>query len=119
MARHPQWIIDTEQRTHPAISIDLKFRHLAEKLAFLQHRTLIDKWTTSPLFVQVKCVIVNERIGHLLSTDQLLVRFRFGDNYPLVLLQGVCVPIRLNILMESGALLNKKGSRFLVELTWD
>ena len=49
MARHPQWIIDTEQRTHPAISIDLKFRHLAEKLAFLQHRTLIDKWTTCRL----------------------------------------------------------------------
>ena len=31
MARHPQWIIDTEQRTHPAISIDPQFRHLAEK----------------------------------------------------------------------------------------
>ena len=59
MARHPQWIIDTEQRTHPAISIDLKFRHLAEKLAFLQHRTLIDKWTTCRLFVHVACPLLS------------------------------------------------------------
>ena len=45
----------------------------------------------------------------LLSPDQLLVRFRFGDNDPLLLLQGVCHPIRSNILMLSGGPSEQEG----------
>jgi hypothetical protein len=50
---------------------------------------------------------LDECIGDLSSTDQLT---------RLLLLQGVCVPIRSNILRFSGSPSEQEGPRFLIQL---